>query len=610
MSPRPARIEDYGFLSDTQTAALISREGSVDWLCFPRFDSGACFAGLLGDENNGRWRFKPKQKLRRTRRRYRGETLILETTLETSSGAVRIIDFMPPRGTNPDLVRIVEGVRGKVELEMELIIRFDYGHIVPWVRKHDGGLEAIAGPDALILRTPVKTFGRDLTTVAEFAVKRGERVPFVLTWYLSHQSPPRIVNPMTALGQTERYWKKWASRFRPKGKDRRVIMRSLLTLKGLTYAPSGGIVAAATTSLPEQIGGVRNWDYRYCWLRDATFTLFALTGAHYVEEARHWRTWLIRAIAGSPNQMQILYGVNGERRLDEYEIPWLKGYENSAPVRVGNAASEQFQLDVYGEIVSSMYHAHKEGIEMNKTAWSLQVALLNFLELNWDKPDEGIWEMRGGRRHFTHSKIMAWLAFHRAVQLVEDCGYPGKDHVERWRGIRDKIHEEVCRRGYHPKRKAFTQSYGSDNLDASLLLIPMVGFLPPEDPRVVSTIKAIERDLMCRGFVLRYLPEKTSVDALPGEEGVFLPCSFWLAICLQLIGQKAKAKRLFNRLVKLQNDLGLFSEEYDPVKRRQLGNFPQAFTHVSLIIAARAMAERTKTGKRQHSRRARRRGSR
>ena len=438
MKRRSARIEDYAFLSDTQTAALVSRDGCVDWLCFPRFDSGACFASLLGTRDNGHWRFFTKEKVTKTTRRYRGETLILETTIETKSGAIRLIDFMPPRGTNPDLIRIVEGVRGTVAMEMELIIRFDYGSIIPWVRKRDHGLEAVAGPDALILRTPVPTFGRDLTTVAEFEVRRGERVPFVLTWYLSHQSPPKKVRPMTALAQTERYWTRWARQFRPKGKHRETVMRSLLTLKGLTYAPSGGIVAAATTSLPEQIGGVRNWDYRFCWLRDATFTLLALTGSDYVDEARRWSKWLLRAVAGSPDQMQILYGVNGERRLEEYEVAWLKGYENSAPVRIGNAASTQFQLDVYGEVVSSMYRAHKAGIEMDKTAWSLQIALLNFLERNWQKPDEGIWEMRGGRRHFTHSKMMAWLAFHRGVQLVEECGYKAKDHVERWRAARDR----------------------------------------------------------------------------------------------------------------------------------------------------------------------------
>ncbi len=598
MKRRSARIEDYGFLSDTQTAALVSRDGCVDWLCFPRFDSGACFASLLGTRDNGHWRFTTKEKVRKITRRYRGETLILETTIETKNGAIRLIDFMPPRGTNPDLIRIVEGIRGTVAIEMELIIRFDYGSIIPWVRKRDHGLEAVAGPDALILRTPVPTFGRDLTTVAEFEIRRGEKVPFVLTWYSSNQSPPKKVRPMSALAQTERYWTKWARQFRRKGAIRKAVIRSLLTLKGLTYAPSGGIVAAATTSLPEQIGGVRNWDYRYCWLRDATFTLFALTGADFHEEARRWRTWLLRAVAGSPDQMQILYGVNGERRLDEYEIKWLKGYENSAPVRIGNAASNQFQLDVYGEIVSSMYHAHKAGIEMDKTGWSLQIALLNFLELNWQKPDEGIWEVRGGRRHFTHSKMMAWLAFHRAIQLVEEHGYKAKDHIERWRTVRDRIHEQVCSRGFDAKRGTFTQSYGSKALDASLLLMPMIGFLPVTDERVRKTIRAIERELTHKGLVLRYKPRASSADGLPGNEGVFLPCSFWMVNCLDMLGQRRKARRLFNRLMKLRNDLGLLSEEYDPVARRQLGNFPQAFTHVSLIIAARRLAGRTPNMKR------------
>jgi len=586
----PARIEDYAFLSDTQSAALVSRDGCIDWLCLPRFDSGACFASLLGDGENGRWKFSPKEKVEKITRRYRGNTLILETTIKTKSGSVRLIDFMPPRGTNPDIIRIVEGVRGKVSLEMELVIRFDYGHIVPWVRKSDGGLQAIAGPDALILRTPIKTRGRNLTTVAEFEVKARDRIPFVLTWFPSHRPPPKEVRPLTALRQTDHYWTKWSRQFPGKGKWREAIMRSLITLKGLTYAPSGGIVAAATTSLPEEIGGVRNWDYRYCWLRDATFTLFALTGSNYVAEARTWRTWLLRAIAGSPEQMQILYGVNGERRLDEYEVPWLKGYEKSAPVRVGNAASTQFQLDVYGEVVSSMYNAHRAGIEMDKSAWSLQISLLNFLESNWNKPDEGIWEMRGGRRHFTHSKMMAWLAFHRAVQLVEECGYPAEAHVERWRALRDTIHQQVCQRGYNPRKKAFTQSYGSSALDASLLLMPMIGFLPPTDPRVRGTIDAIRRELTRKGLVLRYKAEKSRADGLPGNEGVFLPCSFWMVNCLHMTGRKAQARSLFNRLLKLRNDLGLLAEEYDPIARRQLGNFPQAFTHVALVIAARTLS--------------------
>ncbi len=585
-----AKIEDYGFLSDTHTAALVSRDGCVDWLCLPRFDSGACFASLLGGAENGHWKFGFKEKVRKTTRRYRGHTLILETVFETKSGAVRLIDFMPPRGKNPDLIRIVQGIRGKVSLEMELIIRFDYGHILPWVRKRDGGLQAIAGPDALILRTPVKTVGRNFTTVAEFEVRRGDNIPFVLTWFPSHDAPPKKVRALHALAQTERYWTKWASQFRGKGKWRDAVIRSLITLKGLTYAPSGGIVAAATTSLPEKIGGVRNWDYRFCWLRDATFTLFALTGANYVEEARTWRTWLLRAIAGDPEQMQILYGVNGERRLEEFEVPWLKGYENSAPVRIGNAASKQFQLDVYGEVVSSMYHAHRVGIKMDKTAWALQVSLLKFLEAHWEQPDEGIWEVRGRRRHFTHSKMMTWLAFHRGVQLVEECGYRAEKHIERWRALRDKIHKQVCQRGYNPRRRVFTQSYGSNALDASLLMMPLIGFLPASDARVIRTIDAIRHELTHKGLVLRYKTARRTVDGLPGDEGVFLPCSFWLVCCLHLLGRKREARTLFERLLKIRNDLGLLAEEYDPVSRRQLGNFPQAFTHVALVIAARMLS--------------------
>ena len=419
------KIEDYAFLSDTQTGALVSRDGCVDWLCFPRFDSGACFASLLGTRDNGHWRFWPKEKIEKTSRRYRGDALILETEIETKSGAVRLIDFMPPRGENPDLIRIVEGIRGEVAMQMELIIRFDYGRTVPWVRRRHGGLEAIAGPNGLILRTPIKTRGKDLTTVAEFTVKKGDRVPFVLTWFASHSEPPKKVTPDHALRDTERYWKKWAKRCHRKTPWHDAIVRSLIVLKGLTYAPTGGIVAAATTSLPEEIGGVRNWDYRYCWLRDATLTLVALVSAGYHDEAKSWREWLLRAIAGSADQMQIMYGVRGERRLEEFEVPWLSGYENSKPVRIGNAASNQFQLDVYGEVLGTMYRAHQAGIENRETDWRLQVALINFLESNWNKPDEGIWEVRGGRKHFTHSKMMAWVAFDRAVKLVEECGCTG-----------------------------------------------------------------------------------------------------------------------------------------------------------------------------------------
>jgi GH15 family glucan-1,4-alpha-glucosidase len=566
----------------------------VDWLCFPRFDSGACFAALLGDRKNGRWLFCPKEKITATRRRYRDGTLILETEIETASGAIRLIDFMPPRGENPDIVRIVEGLRGSVELKMELIIRFDYGRVIPWVRKRDGDLEAIAGPDGLILRTPIETRGEDLTTVAEFTVAKGDRIPFVLTWFASHEEQPRAINPEHALEETDAYWKQWSEKCETHGEWHDVVVRSLVTLKGLTYAPTGGIVAALTTSLPEEIGGVRNWDYRICWLRDATYTLYALMNAGYLDEARAWREWLLRAVAGSAAQMQIMYGVCGERRLNEYEIPWLAGYEDSKPVRVGNAASEQFQLDVYGEILAAMYVAHRAGIETSEADWRLQVALMKFLETKWREPDEGIWEVRGGRKQFTHSKMMAWLAFDRAVKLVERCDCTADEHHERWQKIRDEIHAQVCERGYNAKKKAFTQFYGSDELDASLLIMPLIGFLPIDDERVVGTIAAIERELMSDGFVLRYRTEP-NVDGLPGAEGVFLPCSFWLADCLHLLGRTDDARELFERLLKLRNDLGLLAEEYDPRANRQLGNFPQAFTHVALVNTANLLSGRSRS---------------
>jgi GH15 family glucan-1,4-alpha-glucosidase len=595
------KIEDYAFLSDTQTAALVGRDGSIDWLCFPRFDSGACFAALLGDRKNGRWIFIPTEEITATRRRYSDGTLILETEIETKSGAIRLIDFMPPRGENPDIVRVVEGVRGKVALKMELIIRFDYGRIVPWVRKHDGGLEAIAGPDALILRTPIETRGEDLTTVAEFTVAKGDRIPFVLTWYASHKKPPREIDHGHALREATGYWKKWSEKCEPCGEWREAIVRSLITLKGLTYAPTGGIVAAATTSLPEEIGGVRNWDYRYCWLRDATFTLYALMTSGFLDESRSWRQWLLRAIAGSASQMQIMYGVHGERRLSEEQIPWLNGYENSKPVRIGNAASNQFQLDVYGEVLAAMYAAHRAGIKTNEIEWNLQIELVNFLETKWRDPDEGIWEVRGGPQHFTHSKMMAWLAFDRAVKMSEECSCDAEEHLERWRQARDEIHRQVCERGYNAKKKAFTQFYGSDELDASLLMMPLTGFLPIEDQRVVNTIEAIQRELMWEGFVLRYRAKTNDVDGLPGGEGVFLPCSFWLADCLYLLGRKKEARELFERLIKLRNDVGLFSEEYDPRAGRQLGNFPQAFTHVAMINTAQLLSGRRQVQPPQHN---------
>ena len=585
-----SRIEDYAFLSDTQTGALVSRAGSIDWLCFPRFDSPACFAALLGTEKNGRWVLRPAGEVKATRRRYLPDTLILETEFETAEGVVRLIDFMPPRGTNPDIVRIIEGVRGRVAMQMELTIRFDYGVIIPWVRKRDGALEAIGGPDALMLHTPVKTRGQDFTTVAEFTVAQGDRVPFVLTWFASHEPRPREVNAEHALRDTESYWTKWARRCGHEGEWREPVTRSLITLKGLTYAPTGGIIAAATTSLPEEIGGVRNWDYRFCWLRDATFTLFAFLRAGYLDEARVWREWLLRAVAGSPEQMQIMYGVRGERRLTELDLTWLDGYEGSKPVRIGNAASNQRQLDVYGELIGSMYQAQLAGLETSPTEWRLQVALLNFLESKWQEPDEGIWEVRGGRKNFTHSKMMAWLAFDRAVRLARDCNCDADEHVGRWEKIRDQIHREVCERGYNPKVRAFTQFYGSDALDASILMMPMLGFLPTSDERVRNTVDAVQRELMHDGFVLRYRPEEGRADGLPGGEGAFLACSFWLADCLHVLGRTAEARELFERLLAIRNDVGLLAEEYDPIAKRQLGNFPQAFSHVGLVNTAEILS--------------------
>jgi GH15 family glucan-1,4-alpha-glucosidase len=588
------KIEDYGFLSDTQAAALVSRSGSIDWLCFPRFDSDACFAALLGNEENGRWLITPRDEVKEIRRRYRGDTLILETEMETAEGCIRLIDFMPPRGYDPDVIRIVEGVSGSVAMRLELVIRYDYGHVVPWVRKRDGGLEAIAGPDGLMLRTPVKTHGENLRTVAEFTVNEGDRVPFVLAWFASHARAPQPVDPEEKLRETEQHWTEWASRCRVKGEWEKDVRRSLITLKGLTYAPTGGILAAATTSLPEHIGGVRNWDYRYCWIRDATFTLIGLMSAGYLDEARAWQQWLLRAAAGIPAQMQIMYGVAGERRLKEYELPWLDGYEGSKPVRVGNAASDQFQLDIYGELLDSMYQADRAGIKPSEPEWRMQVKLLDFLETKWEEPDYGIWEVRCDPRHFTHSKMMAWVAFDRAVKLVEQCGCAAEKHVDRWRKLRDKIHQQVCERGWNDKKKAFTQYYGSDEMDAAILMMPLLEFLPPDDERVVSTVEAVERDLLDGGFVLRYRTKDENVDGLPGHEGVFLLCSFWLADCLHLIGREKDARDLFERLLALQNDVGLLAEEWDPKENRMLGNFPQAFSHVALVNTARILTTKSR----------------
>ena len=592
MAAVASRIEDYGLIGDLQTAALVSRDGSIDWLCFPRFDSGACFAALLGDEENGRWSLAPTAPVRRTSRRYRGDTLVLETDLETEDGAVRLIDFMPPRGEAPDVVRIVEGLSGSVRMEMDLTIRFDYGSIVPWVRRVDGGIVAVAGPDALMLATPVELVGQNLHTVAAFDVGAGDRVPFVLTWYPSHEDQPERVDADKSLADTESFWNDWAALCRSRGRWEAPLRRSLATLKALTYAPTGGIVAAPTTSLPEALGGVRNWDYRFCWLRDATLTLLALVRAGYDDEARAWRDWLLRAIAGSlPEGLQIMYGVAGERRLPELEIPWLGGYERSRPVRVGNAAAGQLQLDVYGEVSDALYHARAAGLEPSPDAWALNVKLLDWLESGWREPDEGIWEVRGPRRHFTHSKVMAWVAFDRAIRSVEEYGRVGP--VDRWRRLRDEIHAEVCRDGFDVELGSFTQSYGSKRLDASCLMIPLVGFLPPNDARVLGTVAAIERGLVRDGFVERYRAdvENVDVDGLPPGEGVFLPCSFWLVEVLALQGRLEEATALFERLLALRNDLGLLSEEYDPHMGRLVGNVPQAFTHLALVDAALTLEE-------------------
>ena len=586
-----APIEDYALIGDTHTAALVSRRGSIDWLCLPRFDSPACFAALLGDRSNGHWQLAPVGPVREVRRRYQGDTLVLETEYRTDDGVVRVVDCMPPRQSDPDVARIVEGVRGRVPMRMELTIRFDYGSIVPWVRHVDGALHAIAGPDSVWLRTPVPVYGQNLTTLADFTVAEGERAPFMLTWHASHRPAPRRIDPVRALGDTEAWWGEWASGIDYAGGWQDAVIRSLLTLKALTYAPTGGIVAAPTTSLPEQPGGVRNWDYRYCWLRDATFTLSALMLAGLTEEAKAWREWLLRAVAGQPRQMQILYGVAGERRITEQELDWLAGYQGSRPVRVGNAAVNQFQLDVYGEIMDALYLGRRIGLESDETAWDFQRALLEFLESNWREPDEGIWEIRGPRRHFTHSKVMAWVALDRAIKAVELLGHDGP--VDRWRGMRRELHDEVCREGYDSQRDAFVQYYGADHLDASLLQIPLVGFLPPGDPRVKGTVAAIQRELMVDGLVHRYPPEGSqSVDGLPPGEGTFLACTFWLADNLALMGRRDEALTIFERLLTLRNDVGLLAEEFDPASGHHLGNFPQAFSHVALVNTANYLSER------------------
>ena len=583
------RIEDYALIGDLQTAALVSRGGSIDWCCFPRFDSGACFAALLGGPQHGRWLLAPTEAASSTRR-YRSDTLILETVFETESGSVRVIDLMPPRGSAPDIVRIIEGLHGTVAMHSELVIRFDFGRILPWVRRIDHARVAIAGPDALCLRTPAPVRGEHMRTLSDFTVSAGERVPFVLTWFPSHEELPAAIDPEQALTDAEHYWHEWASSGEHAGGYHREVHESLLVLKALTYAPTGGIVAAPTTSLPELIGGVRNWDYRYCWLRDATLTLLAMLQTGHRVEAEEWERWLLRAVAGDPAEVQIMYGIAGERRLDERELGWLPGYEDSLPVRVGNAASTQLQLDVYGEVIEALYQGRVHGVPANANVWSLTCMLLRWLETGWRSVDAGLWEVRGPARHFTHSKVMAWVAFDRAVRFHDEFGATGP--VERWREIRDEIHAEVLARAWSEKKQAFTQSYDSDELDASVLQLPIVGFLPATDERIVSTVAAVRRELTVDGLVLRYRPQDAAVDGLPGGEGVFLACSFWLVEVLALQDRQDEARELFERLLDLRNDVGLLSEEYDPVARRQLGNFPQAFSHLALISAALVLGDR------------------
>jgi len=579
-----ARIEDYGLIGDCETAALVSKDGSIDWLCWPRFDSGACFAALLGNSKNGRWRIAPAQAKSRITRRYRPATLILETTFTTADGEVTVIDFMPLREQASHLVRLVVGTRGTVAIRTELVIRFDYGQSVPWVKRTENGdLLAISGPDMVVLRTPVEMRGEQLTSVGEFTVSAGETIPFVLMYVQSHLPAPDPVDAEDALRQTQNFWEEWTSVHKSTGPYAPFVLRSLITLKALTYLPTGGIVAAPTTSLPEQLGGPRNWDYRFCWLRDATLTLLALMNSGYYDEACAWRDWLLRAAAGSPSQIRIMYGLAGDKRLAEWEVPWLAGYEGSKPVRIGNAAADQLQLDVFGEVLDAMHQARVGGLQPLADAWDFQRVLMSHLEEIWPLEDEGIWEVRGGRRHFTYSKMMAWVAFDRTIRSAEAFGLEGP--IDHWRKLRAQIHAEVCDKAFNPKIGAFMQSYGSEHLDASALLIPVVGFLPPSDPRVAGTVEAIERKLMTNGFVLRYDTDVTQ-DGLPPGEGAFLACSFWLADAYILLGRRDDARKLFERLLTLCNDLGLLSEEYDPAGKRLLGNFPQAFSHIALVITA------------------------
>jgi GH15 family glucan-1,4-alpha-glucosidase len=586
------RIEDYGLIGNMVSCALVGRDGSIDWLCLPRFDSDACFAALLGTPEHGRWLIAPKGEVRSTSRRYLPNTAILETTFETANGIASVTDFMPLSLKQGDetveVIRIVRGVKGRIEMRMELILRFGYGETVPWVRRRDYGIHAVAGPDAVELLTPVSLHGENMTTCADFTVGEGQYVPFTLAYHPSQIEPCFIGDRQIALARTADWWREWSSRccnlgssVPPEWKD--AVIRSLITLKAMTFQPSGGLVAAPTTSLPEQIGGTRNWDYRFCWIRDATLTLYAFLNSGYFEEARAFREWLLRAAAGHPEQMQIMYGVGGERRLTETELPWLPGYEGSRPVRVGNAAHEQMQLDVYGELMDSAHAGRRSHLGTSHSSWRFQCTLLQNLERIWREPDEGIWEIRSERRHFTYSKMMCWVAFDRGVKGVEQFGLEGA--VDKWRQVRDEIRSDVLANGYDPERNTFVQSYGDKSLDASLLLMGETGFLKPEDPRFRGTVEAIERELMEEGFVLRYRSEQAN-DGLTGEEATFLVCSFWLVDAYTLLNRHDDAVALFERLLSVRNDLGLLAEEYDPVARRQLGNFPQAFSHVGLVNAA------------------------
>jgi GH15 family glucan-1,4-alpha-glucosidase len=583
----PSRIEDYALIGDCRSAGLVSRDGSIDWLCFPRFDSGACFAALLGTPENGRWQIAPRAEATRTTRRYRDGTLVLETEIETSDGAVVLVDCMCVNAGRAAVIRLVTGRRGRVAMRTELIVRFDYGWLVPWVRRRGQGIVAVGGPDVVCLQSEVELHGENLRTVGEFHVSEGETRAFVLSWHPSQAEDPGPLDARRAVAETEAWWREWSSVCTYRGEWEEPVRRSLLTLKALTYAPTGGIVAAATTSLPEHLGGVRNWDYRFCWIRDSTFTLYAFLQNGYHDEARAWREWLLRAVAGKASQLHIMYGVAGERRLPELTLDWLPGYEGSRPVRTGNAAHGQFQLDVFGEVADTLHHARRLGLQATADGWRVEQELLDLLESRWEEPDEGIWEVRGPRRPFTHSKMLAWVAFDRAVRDAQRFGLPGP--LDRWRALRAAVHAEVCAKGYDPERGSFVQYYGSRELDASLLIMPQVGFLPAGDPRVRGTVAAVERELLEGGFVRRYTPVP-GVDGLPHGEGTFLLCTFWLADAYALQGRIEEARGVFERVLALRNDVGLLSEEYDPAAQRLLGNFPQAFSHLGLVNTARNLA--------------------